>query len=539
MPPTPDGSMVKMAPGRSHIVVSTATNGISPEVKSMTKQQRLALIISILASFVVFLDGSAVNVALPAIQRSLGGGLSTQQWVVDAYLITLGALILVAGSLSDLWGRKKVLIGGLLSFGATSLLCAVAPSGEFLIASRALQGIAGALLVPSSLALIISVFSGPAQGKAIGTWTAWTGISFIIGPLLAGVLIDAASWRLVFGINVIPIILTLRLLMSLSVKDEIHEDTRVDFVGAILCALGLGGPVFALIEQPLYGWTNPIIYLPLIIGLALFAGFIVYEKKASHPMLVLELFKVRNFSVGNIATIAIYAGLSVATFLIVLFVQQVGGYSALDSGLALLPVTIIMFLLSSRFGALAGRYGPRLFMTAGPVIAGCGFLLLLRVDGSVAYWSQIFPAILVFGLGLSMTVAPLTAAVLGHIDSRNAGIGSAINNAISRVAGLIAIAAIGVLIGAQFNASLQHRFPVGQSRPGVRRALIAAERTPLSAKLPTGLGSASQSFKQALSAASVSAFHAGVVAMAILLIIGGLISGIGIRNTKNSIPAPD
>jgi EmrB/QacA subfamily drug resistance transporter len=499
----------------------------------MSKQQRLALIVSILASFVAFLDASAVNVALPAIQRSLGGGLSTQQWVVDAYLITLGALILVAGSLSDLFGRKKVLVGGLISFGLTSLLCAVAPSSSFLIVARGLQGIAGALLVPSSLALIISVFSGNAQAKAIGTWTGWTGISFIFGPLLSGILVDAASWRLVFAINIIPILVTLELLRRLSFRDEIHEDTPVDMVGAALCVLGLGGPVFALIEQPTYGWGNPLIYLPLIIGLLLFAGFIGYERRASHPMLTLDLFKVRNFSVGNIATIAIYAGLSVATFLIVLFLQQVGGYSALASGMALLPITLIMFVLSPRFGALAGKYGPRLFMSCGPLLAGCGFLLLLRITDSASYWSQIFPAIIVFGLGLSMTVAPLTAAVLGHIDSRHAGVGSAINNAISRIAGLLAIAAIGLVVGTQFNASLEQQIRPAPSNQVERQAILTAEKTPLSVKLPSGLGAESQAFKQALYDASLSAFRKGIIAMSILLIIGGLISAVGIRNTKN------
>ena len=450
----------------------------------MTKQQRLVIIISILASFVAFLDSSVVNVALPAISKDLGGGLTAQQWVVDAYLITLGALILIAGSLSDLFGRKKVLMAGLLGFGAASILCAIAPTIGWLIAGRALQGIAGALLVPSSLALIIASFSGPAEGKAIGTWTAWTGISFLIGPIVGGLLVDAGSWRWVFAINVLPIAITFWLMRSLKgVQEPMATGTTLDVPGAVLCTVGLGGPVYAFIEQPHFGWGSLKILIPLLVGVVSFAVFIWHEDHTKYPMLPLELFKVRNFSVGNLATTFIYAALSVATFLIVIFVQQVGHYSALQAGLALLPVTIIMFFLSPRFGALAGKYGPRVFMAAGPIIAALGFLLLLRVDSSVAYGTQLLPGVLVFGVGLSTTVAPLTAAVLGAIDSRHAGIGSAINNAISRIAGLVAIAAIGVIVGTQV---------------------------------------------------TVGSFHRGIIAMAALLLVGGLVSAIGIRGPSSA-----
>ena len=447
----------------------------------MTKSQRLVLVVSILASFVAFLDSSVINVALPAITQDLGGGLAIQQWIVDSYLITLGALILIAGSLSDLFGRKKILSAGLVGFAITSILCAIAPTSAFLIVSRALQGIAGALLVPSSLAMIISAFSGKAQGKAIGTWTAWTGIAFIIGPLLGGVLVDSSSWRLIFAINIIPVTITLWFIRSLNVGQEIVKGSKIDTRGAVLCTIGLGGPVYALIEQSHYGWASPLIYLPLIIGILALIMFIRHEAKVPQPMLPLELFKIRNFWVGNLATVAIYAGLSVAIFLIAVFVQQVGNYSALEAGLALVPVTIIMFVLSPKFGALSGKYGPRLFMGLGPIVIGLGFLALLRVDESVNYVSQILPAIIIIGLGLSTTVAPLTSAVLGSIDSKNAGIGSAVNNAVSRIAGLIAIAFLGVIIG------------------------------------PT---------------VTLSGFHTGAVTMAILLTIGGVISVIGISNAK-------
>lgn len=453
----------------------------------MSKQQRLILVISILASFVAFLDGSVVNVALPAISRDLGGGLAAQQWIVDAYLITLGSLILIAGSLSDLFGRKKILVAGLAGFAAASVLCAIAPTSTFLIMARGLQGIAGALLVPSSLAIIISTFSGTAQAKAIGTWTAWTGISFIVGPLVGGMLVDSASWRLIFAINLIPIALTLYLLTLVHPAEQIKNTTKVDVVGAILCALGLGGPVFALIEQPNYGWSSPNIYLPLALGLLVLAGYIRYEAKSSHPMLPLSLFKRRNFSVGNVATTAIYGGLSISTFLIVIFLQQVAGYSALQAGLALLPVTIIMFLLSPRFGALAGKLGPRLFMAAGPLVAAGGFFLMLRVQQQVAYVGALLPGVVVFGLGLSMTVAPLTAAILGDVDTRNAGMASAINNAVARIAGLVAIAVIGVVTGPHLDTA---------------------------------------------------GFHRAIIVTALLMFVGGCISAIGIQNKRKPVEAP-
>ena len=446
----------------------------------MTRQQKLILSVSILASFVAFLDGSIINVALPAIAKDIGGGLSAQQWIVDAYLLTLGSLILLAGSLSDIVGRVRILALGLVGFGAASLLCAVAPDSFFLIIARAIQGIAGALIVPSSLALIMSSFSGSAQSKAIGTWTGWTGISFIVGPLLGGFLVDTVSWRWIFAINVFPIALTLWIMRALPTSST-PKHPKIDLAGAILGAVGLGSSVYALIEQPHFGWHDPRIYLSLGIGLILLASFIWHESKTSEPMLPLSLFKNRNFAVGNIATLAIYAGLSVSTFLIVIFIQQVVGYSAIQAGLSLVPVTIMMFFLSGRFGKLAGIYGPRLFMAVGPLVASIGFIYMLRVTEHLDYWSQLFPGVIIFGLGLSMTVAPLTSAILGSIASKQAGIASAANNAIARIAGLVAIAFLGVITG-----------------PDI----------------------------------TVAGFHRGIVAMAALLLLGGCISAVGIKNPR-------
>ncbi len=423
----------------------------------MTSQQKIVLVVAILASFVAFLDGSVVNVALPAIVHDLGGGLPVQQWVVDAYLLTLGSLMLLAGSLSDIFGRQLILKIGLLGFGVASLICSFAPSSSILIGARALQGIAGALLVPSSLALIMSYFSGKAQGQAIGRWTAWTGMAFLFGPLLGGFFVDTISWRWVFGINVLPIAVTLVLLQRLQKPDTTKGHVPLDFTGATLAGVGLMATVFGLIEQSHYGWQNWLIRVAILGGLLILGAFFWFERRAAHPMLPLDLFKSRNFAAGNIATVSIYAGLSIATFLIAVFVQQVGGYSALQAGLALLPVTIIMFFLSPRVGGLASKYGPRWFMTFGPLLGAVGFLLMLRVSGNIDYRTALLPAVLVFGCGLALTVAPLTSAVLGSIEPARSGIASAVNNMIARVAGLIGNALIGLAVGPHLGVSGFHR----------------------------------------------------------------------------------
>lgn len=447
--------------------------------------QRHVLVVAILASFVAFLDGSIVNVALPSIVRELGGGIALQQWVVDSYLLTLGALILLAGSLSDALGRTRILMIGLIWFGITSLACAIAPTGELLVVARALQGAAGALLVPSSLAIIISTYDGPSQGRAIGTWTAWTGTATIIGPLLGGILVDASSWRFIFAINVLPILITLFLLRRIPASVVPEERSRIDFLGAVLGAIGLGGPVFALIEQPRLGFSHPAVWVSLVVGVASFVAFLWWERRIPHPMLPPSVFRYRNFSMGNIATALVYGALSLGFFVLAIYLQQVAGFSATLAGFATLPPTLVMLALSSRVGSLAGRLGPRLFMTIGPIIAGCGFLLVLTVTEPVQYFVQVLPGLVVFGLGLALTVAPLTSAILGAPPASQAGIASAVNNAVSRVAGLIAIACVGFIVGADLDVN------------GLHRALIVT---------------------------------------ASLLILGGVVSWLGIRNP--AAPAP-
>ncbi len=410
------------------------------------------LVACILGSIIVFVDSTVVNVALPAIQDDLGGGLALQQWVVDAYLLTLGSLLLVGGSLGDLFGARRLFLLGIIGFGITSLLCAAAPDGTTLIVARGLQGVLGAVLTPAGLAVIATTFTGEARGAAIGSWTAWTGIAFVIGPLVGGWLVTHASWRWVFLINV-PFAIVTAILVAYAVPPRAagNERARVDVLGGVLCVLGLGGPVFALIEEPQRGWSDPIILISLIGGVILFGLFVLWESRAPQPMLPLRLFSRRNFSYANLETLTVYAGLSTLTFFLVLFLQQLAGYTALRSGLALLPITIVMFLLSPRVGRLSMRHGPRWFMGIGPFVAGLALIGVIRLEPGFSYWWELLPSLLVFSVGLSMIVAPLTATVLADAGESDAGIASGTNNAVARVAGLLGIAVVGAAVAGPQN----------------------------------------------------------------------------------------
>jgi predicted MFS family arabinose efflux permease len=417
------------------------------------------------------------------------------------------------------------MVEGLTGFGACSLLCALAPSSPALIVFRGMQGIAGALLVPASLALIMDHYEARReQAAAIGTWTAWTGMAAVIGPFGGGALIQIASWRWIFAINVVPVVMTVWLLSR--VPESPRTGCRIDWPGGVLAVLGLAGPVFALIEAPRLGWSSAAVTGPLVIGLVLLMALLWWEGRAPEPMMPLNLFAARNFAVGNLTTFALYAGLNVATFFIVLFIQQVAGYTPVKAGLALLPITVLMFTLSRRWGALTARLGPRPFMGLGPIVCATGLLLESRMGARAPYLTGVLPGLVVFGLGLSATVAPLTATVLGAVHPGHAGVASGVNNALARVAGLIAIAAIGAVIAASFGARLSaridHRVPPA--------TLATARARPLVTRASYAPPAMRRELHTALVSASVGAYRFGLEIAAALAAVGGLLSLLGLAS---------
>jgi len=499
--------------------------------------KRLTLVAAILGSAITMLDGTIVSVALPTIQRSLGGGLAGQQWISSAYLLTLGSLILVGGSLGDIFGERRVFALGVGGFGLASVLCALSPTIGVLTAARALQGVAGALLMPGSLAVIAATFTDEERGAAIGTWTAFGAIATVIGPLAGGELLALASWRWLFVINV-PVVLVCLALILIAIPPAQPSQLprrRLDLPAALLCAAGLGGVVFGLIEAPRLGWSSPPIVAATAGGAVLFAAFLVRERLARDPMLPLTIFRRANFAAANIETFAVYAALAVFFFFLVLFLQQVAAYSPLRSGLAMLPVTVVMFCLARYAGRLSARFGPRLFMSAGPLLAAAGLLLALRIGANPDYLSDLLPAVLVFALGLALTVAPLTTTVLAGVESAGAGIASAVNNAVARVAGLLATAGVGAIAAAHFSAVLRERLGGVALGGAERRAVAAAEHLvlgrPSVAGLPRAAGGA---IVRAADSASLASFHLAIAIAAALLAVGAAVGLAGIRNPPPS-----
>ena len=463
----------------------------------MSRRQRLTLLVAIVGSAVATIDGAIVNVALPAIERDLGGGLAGQQWVANAYLLSLGSLILIGGSLGDAWGERRVFTIGIAAFGAFSLACAVAPTIGLLIAARVLQGAAGALVTPSSLAIIVAAFPPEKRSRAVGSWTAWGGIALIGGPLAGGWIVDHASWRWIFALNV-PLVLVTLALIRIAVPGTSDGAYRrpIDVVGACLCAIALAGVVFGLVEESRYGWTSAAILASLAGGVAAFALFVGYERRVRQPMLKLDLFSRRNFAIANIETFAMYAGVAILFFFLVIYLQQVTGYGAFKTGLTTLPETAVMFALSRRAGALADRFGPRLFMSAGPLLSAAGILLLARLGRHVSFLTDLLPALLVFSLGLAVSVAPLTATVLADADESDAGIASAVNNAVARVAGLVGVAVVGAVVA---GALAGNGFAANQH--------------------------------------SVRAFHEAMLICAALFAASGAIGAVGIANPRRQVEA--
>jgi EmrB/QacA subfamily drug resistance transporter len=417
-------------------------------VRFGTAQGRWVLAITVLGSALGFLDATVVNVALPSIGRELGAEVSGLQWIVTGYSLTLAALILLGGSLGDRYGRRRIFVAGVVWFTVTSLLCAVAPTIELLIAARVLQGAGAALVTPGSLAIIGASFHPRERSRAIGAWSALSGIGAALGPLVGGYLIDAVSWRAIFLLNV-PLGVAIVLAAARHVPESRDPTVtgRLDLAGSVLVTVGLAGVTFALIEAPRGETGAPLIVAAIVAGVVGLVAFLVVERRRSDPMLPLEVFSSRQFASANLVTFAVYAALGGVFFLLVIQLQTTLGYTPLAAGAAALPVTVIMLALSSRSGALAQRIGPRVQLTVGPVVLAGGMLLMALIDRGDSYVGSVLPAVVVFGIGLAATVAPVTATALAAADPRHAGVASGINNAVSRAAGLLAVAVLPVIAG--------------------------------------------------------------------------------------------
>jgi EmrB/QacA subfamily drug resistance transporter len=421
-------------------------------IRYASAEGRWILLATVLGSAMASIDATVVGIALPAIGKDFHASLSTLQWVVTAYTLTLAGLLLFAGALGDRYGRKKVFLIGVVWFAVASILCGVAPDSPFLIAARAVQGIGAALLTPGSLAILEASFRPEDRSKAIGAWSGLSGVGTAIGPFLGGWLISAVSWRLIFLINLpLAVVVVVVGLRHVPESRDPGETGQLDIAGGVLVTLGLIGLTYGLIEGPAVGWTAPGSITALIAGVALLAAFILWERRASAPVLPLSLFSSLQFSAANVLTFIVYGALGGALFLLPLQLEQVCGYTPLEAGIALLPVTLIMLLLSARSGALAAKIGPRLQMSVGPVVIGAGLFLFARIGTSAGpsgnYVTEVLPAVLVFGFGLAINVAPLTSTVLAAAPDEVAGAASAVNNDVARAAGLIAVAVLPAAAG--------------------------------------------------------------------------------------------
>jgi EmrB/QacA subfamily drug resistance transporter len=411
-------------------------------------QARWVLTTTALGSGMAFLDGTVVNVALPMIGRDLGADVAGLQWILNGYLLMLASLILLSGSLGDRLGRRRMFVIGVGWFAIASAVCTIAPTLEILIAGRILQGIGGALLTPGSLAILQTTFRPEDRGRAVGTWSGLTSVAAAVGPFLGGWLVDSGSWRLIFLINLPIAVVTIAIALK-HVPESFDEtaEGRLDLTGATLATLGLGGLTYGLIEAGTRGIDAPLVLTAMIGGLVMLVMFVVVERRSSHPMLPPDIFSNVRFTGANLVTVVVYGALGTATFLVVVFLQEVLGYSALESGAALLPMTLLMLGLSGRSGELSTRIGTRIPMTVGPLLMAAGFLLMLRIGPGSSYVTDILPGVLVLGLGLVTTVAPLTATVLSSVDDHHAGVASGVNNAVARSAQLLAVAGIPLAAG--------------------------------------------------------------------------------------------
>jgi EmrB/QacA subfamily drug resistance transporter len=430
----------------------TAPTAVSATDEGMlafgTRRARWVLLATVGASGMAFLDSTVVNVALPRIGDDLNTELSGLQWVINGYLLTTSALILLGGSLGDLFGRRRVFLTGVVIFAGASIMCGVAGNVGLLIGARVVQGVGGALLTPGSLAILEASFRPDDRPRAIGAWSGLSGVASAIGPFLGGWLIDAASWRWVFFLNVpIAVMVVLVTVRHVPESRNVHASRQIDVVGASTIGLALAGLSWGLISAGDDGFGSASVVVPLVLGAVALGAFVLAEMRSSHPMVPPALFRVAQFRAANLVTVAVYAGLGTVFFLLVVQLQTVLGYSALEAGAATLPITLLMLGLSSRSGMLAVRIGPRLQMSVGPLIVAAGFLVMSQIDAGTTYVTGVLPGVLLVGLGLATTVAPLTATALGAVDDDHAGIASGVNTTVARASQLAAVAAIPLAAG--------------------------------------------------------------------------------------------
>lgn len=485
---------------------------------------------AILGSAMAFVDGTVVNVALPALQQSLGADVADVQWVVESYALALAALILAGGSLGDRFGRRRVFGMGVALFAAASVGCGLAPDVQWLIAMRAVQGVGGALLVPGSLALISASFTPERRGRAIGTWSGASSVAAGFGPVLGGWLIENASWRWIFFVNVLPAAAVLLVLPRVPESRDPGAG-RLDVPGAVLATLGLGGVVYGLIEAGRFGWGHPAVLGSLAAGIVCLAAFAAVERRAQSPMMPLELFQSRTFAGANLLTLLLYAALGGALFFLPFNLIQVQGYGAAAAGAALLPFIVLMSVLSRWSGGLVDRYGARRPLTVGPLIAAAGFALMAVPGVGGSYWTTFFPAIAALGLGLAVSVAPLTTAVMGAVDSRHAGVASGINNAVSRTAALVAVAAFGLLALGVFGRSLEGRMEALRAPPPVRAAMDAQRIRLAEAHPPAWMDAAGRAaLERAVDLSFVDAFRWVMLVSAALAVASAAAAWVMIRD---------
>lgn len=504
---------------------TTASGGAS-----LASKKRWTLVATIVASSMTFIDGTVVNVALPALQTKLNATITDLQWVIEAYALFLGALILVGGSLGDQLGRRKVFLGGVIAFTIASVLCGLAPTALVLIIGRALQGMGAAFLIPGSLAIISSAFSGAERGRAIGTWSGFSAITTAIGPVTGGWLVEHVSWRAVFFINV-PLS---AIVMFLSVRhiEETKDPSRAgatDWTGAALGVTVLGGLVLGLLEWPALGPRHPLVFGALAVGVVSLVLLLIVEKRVSNAMIPLALFSSRGFAMANLLTLFLYAALTEMMFLVPLELIQVRGFSPTAAGAALLPFPIIMFVLSRWSGGLVARIGSRPPLTFGPIVAAVGFALFVLGPGDGSFMLTFLPAIVVLGLGMAITVAPLTTTVMSSVSSDHSGAASGVNNAVARIAGLVAIAVFGIFVARTFNSHLTVQLD-RLALPAETRAAVDRERPKMAgadvATIPSVPPSRRAEVRDALDESFGAAFRVSMLGAALLALVAGAIGAV-------------